>query len=120
MQKHEVSARLKSFRKPKSQVLGDINPKLVTEMHDLLAIPLTFIFNQSLSSLEWPQLWKTETVTIIPKNNSQSELGELRNLSCTPLYSKVLESFVLDRLKKEVKLSSQQYGGSKALARIIS
>ena len=45
---HEVSARLKSFRKPKSQVEGDIPPDLVTQFHDLLAIPLSRIFNLSL------------------------------------------------------------------------
>ena len=43
-----------------------------------------------------------------------ANLGELRNLSCTPLFSKVLESFVLTKLKEEIKLSSRQYGGIKA------
>ena len=63
--------------------------------------------------LEWPDLWKSETVNVIPKINSPSQLTELRNLSCTPLFSKVLESFILDSLKQEVKLSPHQYGGVK-------
>ena len=93
---------------------GDINPSLVTQFADLLAEPICYIFNQALHTLEWPKLlWKSETVSIIPKNNTPSDLSELRNLSCTPLYSKVLESFVLDKLKSEVKLSDQQYGGVK-------
>ena len=50
---------------------------------------------------------------MIPKNNSPSSPSELRNLSCTPLFSKILESFVLDRLRAEVKLSGGQYGGLK-------
>ena len=50
---------------------------------------------------------------MIPKNVSPAGLTELRNLSCTPLFSKVLESFVLDRLKSETALSSNQYGGIK-------
>ena len=74
----EVSARLKSFRKPKSRVLGDIDPKLVTRFHDVLALPLSFIFNQTLNNLSWPDLWKSETVHIIPKNNSPSSPAELR------------------------------------------
>ena len=40
-------------------------------------------------------------------------MSELRNLSCTPLFSKVLETFVLSKLKDEVKLSNNQYGGVK-------
>ena len=104
---------VKNFKKPKSQVPGDIPPDLVTKFCDQLAVPLTFIYNQVLNTLEWPALWKAETVTVIPKNNSPSELSELRNLSCTPLFSKVLEAFILERMKKEVKLSNCQYGGIK-------
>ena len=40
-------------------------------------------------------------------------MTELRNLSCTPLFSKVLESFVLQKLKNEVSLSGRQFGGIK-------
>ena len=109
---HEVSARLKTFKKPKSRD-GDIDPKLVNTYYDLLALPLTFIFNQVLNTLHWPKLWKAETVTVIPKNSSPASLSELRNLSCTPLFSKVLESFVLQKLKGEVKLSPSQYEGIK-------
>ena len=110
---HEVAARLRTFKKPKSQVKGDITPSLVTTYADLLAIPLTFIYNQALSTLDWPLLWKSETVTAIPKNTCPAQLSELRNLSCTPLFSKVLESFVLTRLKKNISLSRNQYGGIK-------
>ena len=67
LEEYEVAARLRSIKKPKSQVKGDINPSLVTEFSDILAIPLTFVYNQTLSTLEWPMLWKSETVTAIPK-----------------------------------------------------
>ena len=90
VEEYEVSARLKTFKKPKSQVKGDINPSLVNKFHDILAIPLSIIFNQTLNMLHWPQLWKNETVTVIPKNSSPASVSDLRNLSCTPLFSKVL------------------------------
>ena len=108
---YQVADRLKKFRKPKSTVAGDINPALINDNSDILALPLAFIFNQTLNTREWPELWKSETVHVIPKNSAPNGLGELRNLSCTPLVSKVLESFVLERLKNEVKLSRSQYGG---------
>ena len=110
---HEVATKIKFFKKPKSTVYGDINPTLVSQFSDILAIPLHFIFNQTLNTLSWPDIWKSETVHTIPKNSAPSGLSELRNLSCTPLYSKILESFVLDRLKRETKLSDRQYGGIK-------
>ena len=114
----EIAARLKNFKKPKSQVPGDINPSLVDKFYDLLAIPLSNIFNQSLGSLSWPELWKTETVLVIPKNSAPAGLSELRNLSCTPLFSKLMESFVLERLKKEIRLSINQFGGIKGCSTV--
>ena len=68
---HEISTRLKTFKKPKSQVVGDIHPELVTKFHDMLAVPLAYVFNLSLATRAWPDLWKAETVSIIPKTAPQ-------------------------------------------------
>ena len=115
---YRIAARLKAFKKPKSQVPGDINPILVEKYYDLLALPLANIINQSLGSLSWPSLWKSETVHVIPKNAAPASLAELRNLLCTPLFSKLMESFVLEKLKGEVSLSINQYGGIKGCSTV--
>ena len=52
-------------------------------------------------------------VIIIPKKNNPENLGDCRNLSCTPLFSKVLETFVLKQLKQETSFADSQYGGMK-------
>ena len=83
VQPFQVAARLRSFKKPKGLVRGDIPPELANKFADILAIPLAQIYNQVLNTLEWPLLWKTESVIVIPKNSSPSSLTELRNLSCT-------------------------------------
>ena len=113
--KHEMAARLKKMRKPKSMVPGDIYPQLVTTFSDFLAIPLTDIYNEILRLYVWPTAWKKEFVTVIPKKTSPQDFGDLRNISCTLLASKVFESFVLDDLKVEVKLKRNQYGGVRGL-----
>ena len=113
---HEVSARLKKIRKPKSQVKGDLNPNLIGPLVDVLAIPLTIIFNEVFLTNIWPETWKHETVHLIPKKPSPSSLSELRNLSCTPLFSKLLETFLLEDLKSETHLSENQYGGRKGVS----
>ena len=110
---YQISGILRTFKKPKSQVRGDISPKLITKFADLIVIPLTYIYNQVLSTYQWPELWKRETVIIIPKNSSPSDLSECRNLSCTPLFSKILESYLLTRLRKETSFADSQYGGLK-------
>ena len=53
-----------------SQVKGDIAPKIVTLYHDLLALPLTHIYNRVFEVFVWPEIWVNETVIIIPKNSS--------------------------------------------------
>ena len=96
---YEVSTRLKKMRKPKYMVPGDIYPQLVSQFFDFLAIPLTAIYNKIWETYVWPTCWKREFVAVIPKKPSPQELGDLRNISCTMLASKVFESFVLDELK---------------------
>ena len=108
---HEISSRLKHCRKPKSLVDGDIPPALVTRFHDLLAVPLFCIYEKVLLSCKWPSQWKRETVKIIPKSAIPESLKDVRNISCTPLFSKVLEFFVLKRLRTMITLSSSQFGG---------
>ena len=113
---HEVSARLRKFRKPKSKVQGDIFPNLVTALSDFLAIPLTEIYNEIITTKVWPLCWKVEYVTVILKKSSPESLADLRNISCTLLVSKVFESYVLDWLKSEVQLRNNQYGGVRGLS----
>ena len=115
LQKFEVSTRLRKFRKPKSMVPGDVFPKLVTCLSDFFAILLTDIYNTISTTFIWPTCWKVEFVTVIPKKSSPESLGDLRNISCTMLASKVYESYVLDLLKSQVPLRLNQFGGVKGL-----
>ena len=109
----DVAGRLLKFRKPKSTVQGDIFPRLINRSAPSLAIPLTHIFNCININHEWPEVWKIEYVTPIPKNGTPQSMNDLRNISCTQLFSKIYESFVLEWLTSQVTLRSNQYGGVK-------
>ena len=54
-----------------------------------------------------------EYVTVIPKCTIPQTVDDLRNISCTRLISKILESYVLEWLSTEVSVSERQYGGVK-------
>lgn len=112
---YQIAGRLRSMKKPKSQIYGDIDPSIVTEFADLLAIPLQIIFERVFETVEWPKSWKRESVTIIPKNPTPATLGETRNIACTPLFSKLLESFLLDLLRAQTTLTPAQFGGIKGV-----
>lgn len=100
----QVASQLIKFRKPKSMVLGDIFPSMVNRVANLIAVPLTDIFNDMTSSQSWPSDRKREFVTPIPKATHPEGPDDLRNISWTKLFSKVYESFLLQWL------TAQNYG----------
>lgn len=110
---YQVEGRIRAFKKPKSMVRGDIIPVLFNKFATLLVFPLTEIYNKITASHIWPFIWKKEYVTIIPKCRNPEGLGDLRNISCTLLPSKIYESFVLNWLSTEVSCKKNQYGGVK-------
>ena len=103
--------RLSTCKKPKSMVKCDMFLDLISKYAKIWAKPLTIIFNQCFKTGQWPNLWKKETLVVIPKNNAPEGLNDLRNLSCTPLFSKVMEFFVLERLKSEATVKKNQFRG---------
>ena len=113
LQLYEVAGRIRAFKKPKSMVRGDIFPSLVAAFGDLLAGPLSSIYNAITVTRIWPRLWKQEFVTTIPKATVPEGINDLRNISCTMLPSKIYESYVLNWVQDKVKLRPTQYGGVK-------
>ena len=63
----QVAGRLRSIKKPRTKIQGDIFPSLVTEFADILALPLTDIYNKITETFVWPDVWKVEIITVIPK-----------------------------------------------------
>ena len=108
-----VTRRLISFKKPKSMVKHDIFPALVGDAAGYLAGPLTHIYNTITTTSTWPLKWKEEFVTPIPKKSVPESMNDLRNISCTALFSKVYESFVLGWLSEQVGMRENQLGGMK-------
>ena len=106
-----VRQRLVSFKKPKSMVKHDIFPALVSPAAHLLSTPLAHIYNTITRTSTWPVRWKEEFVTPIPKKAVPLGMNDLRNISCTALFSKVYESFVLGWLGEQVGMRANQMGG---------
>ena len=51
---HETAGHIRAFKKPKSMVKGEIFPQLFPKFGDLLAIPLSEIFNLITVTRIWP------------------------------------------------------------------
>ena len=102
---------LRSAKKTDSRVEGDPLAHLVRKYPESFAGPISKIYNQINDCGRWPKRWKTEHLTIIPKVPNPANLSECRNISCTSIFSKVLENQVLGQLRKELTPDPRQYGG---------
>ena len=117
---HEVYMRIKQANKPKSGVPGDIPKKLVNEFRPELSVPVTKIFKSILKSAKqgtakWPASWRQEFGTPFQKiPNPQSE-DDLRIISLTAFFSKVMEKFIVEWLMSFIgdQLDPKQFGGLK-------
>ena len=98
-------------KKTDSRVEGDPLPHLIRSFPNAFAAPVAEIYNMINESGEWPARWKTEHLTIIPKNPNPVDLSECRNISCTSAFSKILEGQVLVKLRNELAPDMTQYGG---------
>ena len=92
-------------------VQGDMFPELLTHFSHFFAIPLTSIYNEIAHTAVWPAAWKNEFVMVIPKKSHPEGFGDLRNISCMLLLSKIMESYVLEWVGQEVAVKLNQYGG---------
>ena len=109
----QVEARLKECKKRRSMAEGDLFPDMLNGLAGPLSQPLSIVYNSCLEHHVWPSDWKRETVTAIPKTSDPDDFNGLRNISCTPLFSKVFEHFVLKQIQEEVSPKRNQFGGIK-------
>ena len=75
--------------------------------------PVTDIINASLRDGEYPQLWKYEYVTPVPKVTHPKTMKDLRKISSTSDFSKVFESFLKDCIMEDISpnIDIGQFGG---------
>ena len=99
----------------KSGIQGELPKVLTKEFCHELAVPLSHIYNNIITTGIWPAQWKTELGLPLKKINQSRNEDDIRIISLTPLYSKVFEKFVigwlLDHLQDKIDLF--QYGGQK-------
>ena len=84
--------------------------QLNSSLHPLLNL----IYNESILSGKFPEIFKISKVTPIFKSGSLSELGNYRPIAVISPFSKVLERLVYDQLvsylEKECLLFNFQFG----------
>jgi hypothetical protein len=98
LEEHIVYKKILSAKKPNSSVPGDLPKKIVTPFAVELAKPAKLIYNAVTQAGVYPRQWIIEYQMPIPKLHPPTCEDDLRNISGTPFFSKVYESFLSDWL----------------------
>ena len=64
---HQINEKISKMKKKVSTVIGDIPWKIIREFSVELSTPLSNIFNSATLGGVWPNIWKCEVVTPVPK-----------------------------------------------------
>ena len=112
---YDAYKKIRSAKKPKSGVPGDLPRTIVQEFAVELAAPVQAIVNNIVQLGQWPNQWKQEYVSAIGKIPIPISEDDLRPISLTNFFSKVTEQFVVGWLLDFIgdKIDFRQYGGVK-------
>lgn len=89
-----------------------ISPLFLRECAEILAAPLSFIFNKSICDGIYPDLFKIGQVTPIFKSGQKSNVENYRGVNVLPSLAKVFERVVYNQMKLIIppKISTTQHG----------
>ena len=110
-----MAYHLTHLRENMSVPPGQLPIRLLKEFSVEIATPLAYIYNRSIREGYVPLVWRKATVTPVPKKPSPESPGDLRPVSLTPTFSKVLEQFIVPLIMADISpaLDIHQYGNIK-------
>ena len=92
--------------------------KLINEFAFELSYPLSNIINRMFSAGEYPDSWKIEIVTPVPKKYPPETEKDLRKIAGTKNFSKITEKLIAEYILEDMKdnLDPSQYGNEKGIS----
>ena len=93
-----IIEKLKKLKTFSSAGPDNIRAKILKETSENVALPLSIIFKQSLSTGQVPEDWKLANITPIYKKSSKFAAENYRPVSLTSIVCKIMEAIIKDHL----------------------
>lgn len=110
----EIIKIVSNFKNQSSAGYDEIDIRIVKKAIHIICFPLCNIFNLMLTTGIFPDKLKIARVVPIFKSGSHTDLSNYRPISVLPVFSKVIEKCLYNRLSKFLEkydiLSTSQYG----------
>ena len=81
----------------------EIHPRVLRELAEVIAKPLSIFYQRSLLMGEVPEDWRLANVTPIYKKGCRKDLGNYRPVSLTSVLGKIMEQIVLREITRHVR-----------------
>ncbi|KAK4827614.1 LOW QUALITY PROTEIN: hypothetical protein QYF61_019539 [Mycteria americana] len=111
----------------KSMGPGEIHPRVLKELAEVLTKPLSIIYQQSWLTGEVPADWRLANVTPIFKKGRKEDPGNYRPVSLTSVPGKLMEQIILSAITRHLEdnqgIKPRQHGfrkGRSCLTNLIS
>ena len=95
----KVLKKLKKLKKNSSAGPDGFHPRVLWECAEALKVPLSLIFNKSLSEARLPSEWKLGNVKALYKQKGKrNDPGNYRPISLTSVIGKIMEALIKDEI----------------------
>jgi len=120
----QVRGHLSKLDTDKSMGPDGMHPRVLRELADIIAEPLSISFERSWRTGEVPEDWRKANVSPIFKKGKKEDPGNYRPVSLASIPGKVMEQLILEVIIKQVEekkvVRSSQHGFTKGKSRLTN